>query len=140
MQHPLTTLFCGSALFVAFAASAQAQPPEETPAATTPTPTPTDPIDAETKAESKAERQETANTSGKKKKPKVADGSLEWKARIFARAAQEKVTTSSAGMEASAEARRLTIPSARFGLKYQFTDWLGLALEADITSRTTIRD
>jgi hypothetical protein len=137
MQHPLTSLLCSSALllvsaFGSTAARAQEPPPAPLPATVLPT-TQSAPIDADTDKANK-------KNDGGKKKARPADGSLEWKARIFARAAQEKTTFSSAGSETTSEARELTVPSARFGFKYQFTEWLNMVAEADITSRTIIRD
>ncbi|HEY0707341.1 MAG TPA: hypothetical protein VGG33_11115 [Polyangia bacterium] len=120
---PLLTLS-----LTAFAGTARAQdapsPVVETeaPAATS------DPIDA------------SSTKEGKGKKPKRAPGTLEWKARVFARAAQETTTVSNNGTPSTAERRRLTVPSARFGLRYQFVDWLMLEAEGDLTSRSVIRD
>jgi hypothetical protein len=65
---------------------------------------------------------------------------LEWKARILARAAYEETTVSSAGVETASERLRLTTPSARAGLKYQFLPWLSLVAEAELTDRQPIRD
>jgi hypothetical protein len=67
-------------------------------------------------------------------------GKLEWKGRVFARAAYEDTVLSSAGMEARGERLRLTVPSARVGLKYQPLPALSLVAEADLTDRQVVRD
>src|SRR5688572_22075760 len=94
--------------FVGPAFAQDASPPASATEATT---IASEPIDA---ASTDASTKES-----KGKKPKRADGTLEWKARVFARAAQEKTTVDSAGLSTS-ERRRLSLPSARLGFKYQF--------------------
>jgi hypothetical protein len=67
-------------------------------------------------------------------------GTLEWKARVFARAAYEETRLEAAGAEARSERMRLTTPSARFGLRYEPQPWMALVVEADFTDRRPVRD
>jgi hypothetical protein len=67
-------------------------------------------------------------------------GKLEWKGRVFARAAYENTSHSAAGSIARSERLRLSTPSARLALKYQPLPWLSLVAEGDFTDRPVVRD
>jgi hypothetical protein len=83
-----------------------------------------------------------AQTEPEPPRRKSADppGTLAWKARIFARAAAERVILSSAGTQSRGESLRLTLPSARIGLEYQLLPRLSMEIEGDLADRSLVKD
>lgn len=79
----------------------------------------------------------------KKKKKDEETGRFQVKGRVFARAAYEKRTDlllGAASMPSDLERLRLSIPSARVGMRYDVLDWVALAVEADVADRPLLRD
>jgi hypothetical protein len=71
----------------------------------------------------------------KKKKEGLLPG-LEFKGRVFARAAYEKLDYPTTGTEAI----DLSVPSGRFGVKYEPIKWISMVLEADVADKPLLRD
>jgi hypothetical protein len=67
-------------------------------------------------------------------------GTMSWKARIFARAATERITRASGGIEARGDSLRLTLPSARIGLEYQLLPRVSMEIEGDLADNSLIKD